>query len=429
MKYSKKYNPIINELLKKRIYGILKLIAFLIIFAICLQTIRNILIRKDNYRTTYDFFSQKENFDVLFFGNSHVINGIYPMELWNKYGIVSFNLANHSERMILTYYNMQLALKNTKPKLIVVDIYLLDDKRYYKKEYIHTTLDCYPVSYIKYLAVNDMFEGKNLLNNEFEYLFPFSMYHARWNELKKEDFLKNNKKLEKGAETRVAVSTPKEILKYEDVKVYDDEENINMKYLRKIIEYCNKNEINILVTHLPHPASQEEISVSKYVKKICDEYNINYINFLNMDIVNYNIDCYDEDSHLNPSGARKVTAYLGNYIMEHYDIPNQRNNEAYNFWKEDYDEYIDFKINNLEKQENSINNYLMLLYDEKDIKYEIKLSSKKNIENGSVFQELLENLNNNYEIDDEIFKENEDKTVKITTWDNRTGELIKEVWF
>ena len=71
----------------------------------------------------------------------------------------------------------------------------------------------------------------------------------------------------------------------------------------------------------------------------------------------------------------------------------------------------------------------MLLYDEKDIKYEIKISSKNKIEKDSVIEALLENLNNNYEVDDEVFKENKDKTVKITTWDNRTGELIKEVWF
>ena len=164
-------------------------------------------------------------------------------------------------------------------------------------------------------------------------------------------------------------------------------------------------------------------------KKICDEYDVNYINFLSMDVVDYNTDCYDKDSHLNPSGARKVTDYLGQYITENYDIPDQRQNEAYSFWYQDYDEYIDLKIENLEKNKKNLNNYLMLLYDEEDIKYEIKISSKRKIEEGSTLQKLLANIGNNYQIDDTAFEKNKDKTIKITTWDNRTGEEIDTVWF
>ena len=71
----------------------------------------------------------------------------------------------------------------------------------------------------------------------------------------------------------------------------------------------------------------------------------------------------------------------------------------------------------------------MLLYDEEDIKYEIKISSKRKIEEGSTLKNLLENIGNNYQIDDSSFEKNKDKTIKITTWDNRTGEEIDTVWF
>ena len=132
-----------------------------------------------------------------------------------------------------------------------------------------------------------------------------------------------------------------------------------------------------------------------------------------MDVVDYNTDCYDKDSHLNPSGARKVTDYLGQYIMENYNIPDQRQNEAYSFWYQDYDEYIDFKIDNLEENKKNLNNYLMLLYDEEDIKYEIKISSKRKIEEGSTLQKLLANIGNNYQIDDTVFDKNKDKQLKL----------------
>ena len=71
----------------------------------------------------------------------------------------------------------------------------------------------------------------------------------------------------------------------------------------------------------------------------------------------------------------------------------------------------------------------MLLYGENDISYEISISSKIKIEEGSTLQQLLENLNNNYKIDDDEFINNPNKTIKIITKDNRNGKKIATVWF
>lgn len=353
------------------------------------------------------------------------------MELWNDYGIVSYNLGNYSERIVTTYYNMLLALKYTEPKLVVIDACLASSTekiRNDKKEHLYNMLDSYPISYTKYEAIKDLFNNENVLDNEINFLFNFSLYHSRWNELTKEDFINDNNKA-KGAETMISISTPNEMSNFNNVNTYSGKETINMQYLRKIIEYCKENKIEVVITYLPYPAVDKDIGISKYVQTICEEYNVKYLNFLDINVVDYNTDCYDSNSHLNPSGARKVTEYLGQYIMENYDIPDQRQNEAYSFWYQDYDEYIDLKIENLEKNKKNLNNYLMLLYDEEDIKYEIKISSKRKIEEGSTLKNLLENIGNNYQIDDSSFEKNKDKTIKITTWDNRTGEEIDTVWF
>ena len=36
-------------------------------------------------------------------------------------------------------------------------------------------------------------------------------------------------------------------------------------------------------------------------------------------VADYATDCFDAHEHLNPSGARKVSDYLGRYVTEHYD--------------------------------------------------------------------------------------------------------------
>lgn len=296
------------------------------------------------------------------------------------------------------------------------------------KANLHKMMDVYPLSPLKVSAIMDLFDTKKDLNTLSEYAFPFSMYHERWKDITAGDF-KVSKEYEKGADSRLEVKMPKKMSDFDSIDIYQGQETDNMLYLRKMIEYCQSNDANILVVYIPYAADDDAIAKSKYYNKICDEYDINYINFLDNNIINNTTDFYDSGAHLNVSGARKVTDYIGKYIMENYDISNQKNNETYSFWYEDYNEYIDLKIRNLNNNAGNLNNFLMLLYNENDIRYEIKISSNLKIEKGSLLQELLENLNNNYEIDDKAFRDNKDKTIKITTYDNRDGHLIKTIWF
>lgn len=414
---------------KSYVKGIFKLIVFLLILCMCLQIVHFITKRKDSYQKMEDFFEQEEDFDVLFFGSSHMRYTIFPRELWKKQGIISYNLANYNETIVGSYYNMLLALKHTSPKLVVIDAYGTEFSYKYREDrigHIHNMLDAYPLSYTKYLAIKDLFSNQDMLDKCFEFLLNFSLYHSRWSELEKDDFEIVGEK-GNGAEEKISIAVPNEMSDFNLIDMYSGKENINMKYLRKIIEYCKQNEIQVLVTYIPYPATKNQISISKYLQVICDQYNVNYINFLSMDIVNYNTDCYDKDSHLNPSGARKVTDYIGKYIMDNYDILDQRKNKAFNFWYTDYNEYVDYKISNLNKNKKNLNNYLMLLYGEEDIKYEITISSKLEIKEGSTLYNLLNNLNDNYIIKHSAFDNG--KTIKITTWDNRNGKLISTVWW
>ena len=41
------------------------------------------------------FLQRAQQIDVLFFGDSHAYSDIYPMELWDGYGIAAYNLASY----------------------------------------------------------------------------------------------------------------------------------------------------------------------------------------------------------------------------------------------------------------------------------------------------------------------------------------------
>lgn len=60
--------------------------------------------REEGFVKNYDFYETDETYDVLYFGSSHAVMGILPMEIWNKYSITSFNLSNGGQKLNGDYW-------------------------------------------------------------------------------------------------------------------------------------------------------------------------------------------------------------------------------------------------------------------------------------------------------------------------------------
>lgn len=343
--------------------------------------------RKNSYSKYEPFYQQEENFDVLFMGSSHVLNGVFPMELWNDYGIVSYNFAGHGNRLPTTYWVMKNALDHTQPKLIVVDCTMisLDDKTG-PIEQVHLSFDHFPLSENKVAAIEDLFPKGD---TKWDFLWKFSTYHNRWNTLTSEDYTPTLT-IEKGAEARTGVAVPAKT-KYFENNYKTEGNTLGIQYLERIIKECKESDIEILLTYLPFPDPTGWQAESNRVKDIAKEYKVNYLDFHTLyKEINDKTDFYDKDSHMNPSGARKITSYIGEYIMDNYDIKDQRNNPLYASWHNDYAIYSDFKLDNL-KAEDDLNNYLMLLND-KNLSYALYLPTNPAIILNSVKVQLLKNI-------------------------------------
>ena len=70
-----------NEALKIMV----KVVCFVLIMVISLALCNRIFVYKDGVDKFKDFYSEKQQFDILFFGSSRVLEGIQPMELWEDY--------------------------------------------------------------------------------------------------------------------------------------------------------------------------------------------------------------------------------------------------------------------------------------------------------------------------------------------------------
>ena len=373
---------------------------------------------KYSYQKYADFYEEEENIDVLFFGTSHVINAVYPMELWNDYGIVSYNLSNYSEALNVNYWQLVNALKHTKPKLVVIDLFSLGWDSTVVSKQLHHFTDYMPLSKLKLDIVTDLLPKED----QMEYLVELSLYHSRWDELSQSDFCPEPW-CEKGAEirTRLEDCEAPELIPKEQ---YHFEDKGNMEYLQKMIDLCKANNIQVLLTYIPFTdVAPEQLEEANYGYLLAKEQDLSYINFFYIDnLLNHKIDNSDGD-HVNVSGARKITDYIGQYIIENFDIEDQRTNECYAHWAEDWKVYKDYKYEMLMSQ-NDMFNYLLLLYD-KNLQVEVYVSQDSWIYQDNTVVELLNNIESlgtlTYHIQEDVGQTGD---IIFGVTDRETGEVI-----
>jgi len=357
------------------IIGIAKAAAFFALLLLAITGVSRVVERKAS-RVQFDpFLKTAGEYDVLFVGDSHMYNSIFPMELWQDYGIASYNISCYGNTVPVSYWNLMNALDYASPKLVVVGIKDVD--KTYKvsgsSADVHTALDAFPLTPTKVRSIEDLMDDPYAMDDEgnaytdlrWEYYFKLAKYHARWSDLGSSDF-SVNANVQKGGGMKINVAEPSEHDLVDEWETLP-EDGWGFVYLRKIVEECQQRGIDVLLTHLAYPADTDDQMAAHTVIGIAQEYGVDYIDFVSMDCVaDYYVDCFDKDSHINPSGARKVTDFMGRYIMTHYDVSDRREDPDLAHWTDEYQTYTDYKVNHLRAQANAKNldNLLMLLHDD-----------------------------------------------------------------
>lgn len=343
--------------MRKRAKGLFWGCMAAVFFAAGIRFVTNLTDPGYAYSKNREFVENSDVYDVLFFGNSHMANAVFPLELWDDYGMASYNLAGFGLRMPSVYWVVRHALSESEPELVVLDCHNVGaEEKTGRKEMLHAQMDHLPLSFDKIRMICDLVEGPG---DRLEFVWNFAAYHDRWWDLDQADF-EREVNIQKGAEIAVDVVTPDEMAERPVETV--DVDSVGMEYLRRIVEECQSRDTEILLTYLPFPASEDEWAEALYVERIAREYRVPYVNFLDLQVVDLEVDCSDTNSHLNGSGGRKVTDYIGQYIHAHYEIADHRGDGAYADWDAAYRRYTDYKLGIMEQLE-TLDKYLMMLAD------------------------------------------------------------------
>ena len=230
-----------------------------------------------------------EQIDVINLGDSLSICAITPSELYRDYGITAYNIGQDMQYPIESYYAPLHAMETQSPKVVL--------------------LETNSIFYVNTLEE----EGEQTLAEVLQYTFPFLRYHNQW----------------------------KIPFKYRSVRTYFKGYTINemeapFTFDDRLVLYSSASIMN-------YYTMRKHNTLTDFVKKYGFEFiDANY----DKDIVgmNWPTDTWDNGDHLNLSGCRKMTAYLGNFLRDECGMPDHRGDPAYRAWDDmliAYDEEVE----------------------------------------------------------------------------------------
>lgn len=343
----------VNNKKVRKVYSGIKIVVFFCVLILLVGMTGKVFQRKHSAIKYSDFWELSEQIDVLFFGSSHVLNGLNPLFLYEEYGITSYNMAKSGGIMTESYWMLMNALDYCNPKCVVVDLWSLDrdyqyidlmeetrteSERKQSVAFFHDNIDCFPLTGTKIAAVNDLISDYELRK---EFVWDFITYHDRWSSVTKEDFevalgeISEKSYLGSRPSHRFSTNiTLFESQKIEEPLAYD---TVCVKYLYKIIEECEKRDIELIFTFMPMASiyEQDQLTVNTG-EMIAAENDILFLNFLPHDsqnVIQHELDMFDE-GHANISGMRKITSYVGQHLREVEGIVDHRGNPDYQMWED-----------------------------------------------------------------------------------------------
>lgn len=426
--------------MKKRTFILNTIIILFMVFVAMILAFKmnKILEKKDSREIYYDFAHNSLNSDILFIGTSHVGRAINPIELWDMKGYTSYLLIAAGNGVKRDNAMLEMALDYTTPKLVVLDTdqYWLEDELNHQVKRYHVFSDLFPLSGTKIKTTLELYEDNSVRT---ELLFPWFIYHNRWKELKRKDFYPvDESKYLKGSvyDTNIGkANLSKEPLKKENMEELGGEDGL--EEIEKFIRTCKENNIEVLLVTLPYSANTEQRLYGMKISEVASEYDVNYINFNEEEFfVDENID-FSDQSHMNVSGARKMTEFLGKYISENYEIPDRRADKEYaDKWNGDravYYETVKQKI----KEETELKK-LLLMCNDKAFKISVYIDDTTQYQGADLVGRLLDDNPTVHIVDKDtavsMIREDEkdlgeQKAAYVWVYDVATGNKICEKSF
>lgn len=283
-----------------------------------LACIENDNLVQSRNKSTFRILREPENsIDVIVVGDSLSYSSVSPMDLWKNHGITAYVCGQSGQKIQETFHMLENVFTAQSPKLVILETNTMFRGR----------------------GGQDLINLKETLEEWANNYIPIFHGHDIWKsfvmdkEYPEENF--------KGFALRCGVQPYEKGDYMLETEQKEEMPSMVKNYMGDIINLCKQNGAKLLLLGTPSPLNynyRRHNSIDAYAK----EHNLEYLD-MNMKLkevgIDWNTDSLDKGDHLNLSGARKVTQYLGGFLTKKYVLPDHRGESDYTAWMKEAEDY------------------------------------------------------------------------------------------
>lgn len=341
--------------MKRYLLRAVKLLCLILAVAVCVGLLQEyVFCHADHNRERIKGFYEEDagSLDVVYLGASDVYSDIAPGYAYKRDGVTGYIFATQANSILNYKSQLKNILSRQKDALIVIELngaLYGDEEEITKEANLRNYGDHVPLDLTKVQWVM-----QNVKENRAEYLFPIIKYHGIWNETEEigddpeapetvsvisaeEKYRKtilNDKRrgynyLKGILNWSVVFRSPKASLNSTLADSGDKKQpltELEENSLRDLLSYCRDEGLtNVVFARFPHIVTEktyDRFERSNTIGDIVAEYGYDYLNFerdIALTGLDETHDFYNLD-HLNIYGQQKFTAYLTDYLKEHYAL-------------------------------------------------------------------------------------------------------------
>ena len=317
------------------------LVALLLFSAVSFVLERKTLFGPWNYMAKMgEFYDLEEDtLDYICVGSSHAYCTVNPLEVYNQNGLKGFVLATQQQPLRATYHYIVEAFKTQSPQVVFLEGYMVFDNAP-TEGVLHDAVDPLSPSLNKMQMINALVEP----GERDAYYFNVIKYHTRWRELSAEDMatvLRAPNDIYKGFVPLNGAFTAKQQIPDYEAIVATDIPAENREALEDIRTLVEENGAELVLLIAPYAVDNvKSAGAIKTAREWAAQNGVAILDYAQLQKelgVDPATDYYD-GSHLDISGAAKVSRHLAGYLEQMGLTPQERSDAK---WNRDWETYAE----------------------------------------------------------------------------------------
>ncbi len=328
-----------------RFKGLLAVLIYIIVMFVAVLLVQNVFVSvyesADEARLDTALHQERNSLDAVFLGPSTTYASWIAPYAFENYGITVYSMASAAQPLFAAKYMIE-DMRRSQPDAV----YIINVTHYLIKyeKYLPNFIETYPLTLNKLPMTAYLCNlGDVTLKKTFEMFFPVIKYHSRWSELTVAD-LSYKKDSYMSASYYKSFLNKKSNVDFiqQDFTATEPLSERDYEGLVDLMNYCKKNDIKALFVIIPQGEKQADRSgkqnttVSILESRGFDVLDLRrFVDELSLDPKS---DFYNSQ-HMNINGAKKVTAFLSEYLIEKYGFTDKREENGFEIWNKAVKEY------------------------------------------------------------------------------------------